>query len=221
MVREESPDRPGKWGAQRYEPIVLLAAEDKEHLERAVRAVTFDIDPLPPALDLHAALDVAESGVVWEPRAPFGEPGTNVMKRYLIDKGDADIDAAIAKCDVVVSGTYSTHHQEQMYIEPQGIVAHWDEKGAHAIGSIQCPYYVAKAFAKALKLEYGEIHVTQAVTGGGFGGKEEYPSVIALHASLLAKKSGRPVRMIYGRTRDIEAPTQRHPCYVLITTRSG
>jgi CO/xanthine dehydrogenase Mo-binding subunit len=220
MIAEDQPVLADGNINHAYEPVVLLAAEDKEHLERAVRAVTLDIDPLPPVLDIHASLDVAKSGVVWEPLAPFGEPGTNVMKRYLIDKGESDIDAAISKCEVVVSGTYSTHHQEQMYIEPQGVVAHWDEKGAHAIGSIQCPYYVAKAFAKAFKLEYGQIHVTQAVTGGGFGGKEEYPSVIALHAALLAKKSGRPVRMIYGRTEDIEATTKRHPCYAEITTGS-
>src|SRR5690606_2485942 len=102
--------------------------------------------------------------------------------------------------------------------EPQGVVAWWDAEGAHAIGSIQCPYYVQKAFLKAFDLTPEQIHITQAVTGGGFGGKEEYPSVIALHAALLARKSGRPVRMIYGRKEDIEATTKRHPCICEITS---
>ncbi len=48
-------------------------------------------------------------------------------------------------------------------------------------------------------------------TGGGFGGKEEYPSIIAGHAALLAWKSGRPVKLIYDRAEDIAATTKRHP----------
>jgi CO/xanthine dehydrogenase Mo-binding subunit len=119
---------------------------------------------------------------------------------------------------VVVEGSYFAHHQEQLYIEPQGVIAWWDDEGAHATGSIQCPFYVHKAFHKAFELPTDRIHIAQAVTGGGFGGKEEYPSVIALHAALLAKKSGRPVRMIYDRTEDIEATTKRHPCLSEIKT---
>ncbi len=91
------------------------------------------------------------------------------------------------------------------------MIAWWDESGVHATGSLQCPFYVHKAFLKTFAEEPSRIHITQAVTGGGFGGKEEYPSIIALHAALLAKKSGRPVRMIYDRKEDIEATTKRHP----------
>lgn len=206
-----------------YEPVVLLACADKAKLVRAVRAVTLDIDPLPPVFDMEASLAGAQIIV--------GED--NVQKRYLITKGCADvpgddaairrasavaIDAVIAACDVVTSGRYFAHHQEQLYIEPQGVVAWWDEAGAHATGSIQCPFYVHKAFTKAFALEANRIHITQAVTGGGFGGKEEYPSIIALHAALLAKKSGHPVRMIYDRKEDIEATTKRHPCLCEITS---
>ena len=57
--------------------------------------------------------------------------------------------------------------------------------------------------------------VVQAETGGGFGGKEEYPSIIALHAALLALKAGSPVRMIYDRHEDIardhQAPSGDRP----------
>lgn len=205
-----------------YEPILLLGCADKQKLARAENAVKLDIEPLPAVLDLHEAL--AKKAVI------YGDD--NVQKRYLITKGRADvkdapdpraaseaaIDQAIAGCDVVVTGRYSTQHAEQLYIEPQGIIAWWDEAGAHATGSLQCPYYVHKAFVKAFHLEPSQVHITQAVTGGGFGGKEEYPSVIALHAALLAKKSGKRVRMIYGRKEDIEATTKRHPSACEITS---
>ena len=134
------------------------------------------------------------------------------------DASTKAIDAAIAASAVVVQGRYSTHHQEQLYIEPQGVIAHWDDAGVHVIGSIQCPYYVHKALVHAFGLPGERVHVTQSVTGGGFGGKEEYPSVISLHAALLAKKSGRHVRMIYDRKEDIEATTKRHPAICEITT---
>lgn len=204
--------------AHAYEPVVLLACADKQKLSRAMNAVKIDIDKLDPVLD--AEVSLSKRDVIW------GED--NVMKRISITKGAADIaeegastkaiDAAIAACPVVVKGRYSTHHQEQLYIEPQGVIAHWDEKGVHVVGSIQCPYYVHKAFLHTFGLPGNEIHITQAVTGGGFGGKEEYPSVIALHAAVLAKKSGKHVRMIYDRKEDIEATTKRHPAICEITT---
>jgi CO/xanthine dehydrogenase Mo-binding subunit len=55
------------------------------------------------------------------------------------------------------------------------------------------------------------VRVVQAETGGGFGGKEEYPSMIAGHAALLAWKSGKPVKVIYDRAEDMVATTKRHP----------
>src|SRR5262249_4887584 len=53
--------------------------------------------------------------------------------------------------------------------------------------------------------------VTQSVTGGGFGGKEEYPSMLGAHVALLANKAGRPVKIVYDREEDIAATTKRHP----------
>ena len=196
-----------------YEPVALLACADKQKLARALEAVSLDIEPLPAVFDMEESF--AAKTVVW------GD--ANVQNRYLITKGAADtedsdaaIDAAIAACDVVVRGSYGTHHQEQLYIEPNGMIAWWDDAGAHATGSLQCPYYVHKAFKRCFHLEPEQIHITQAVTGGGFGGKEEYPSLIAMHAALLAKKSGKPVRIIYDRVEDFEATTKRHPSHCIV-----
>jgi CO/xanthine dehydrogenase Mo-binding subunit len=76
---------------------------------------------------------------------------------------------------------------------------------------MQCPYYVHKALVKLFDLPEEKIRVIQAETGGGFGGKEEYPSLITGHAALLAWKSGRPVKLIYDRAEDMVATTKRHP----------
>ena len=71
-----------------------------------------------------------------------------------------------------------------------------DDEGITVYGSMQCPYYVHKALMVLLGLPGDKVRVVQTETGGGFGGKEEYPSMIAGHAALLARKSGRPVKLI-------------------------
>jgi CO/xanthine dehydrogenase Mo-binding subunit len=114
--------------------------------------------------------------------------------------------------DLIVEGTYETGAQEQLYIEPQGMIAQANaEDGVTVWGSLQCPYYVHKALVVLFGLPKDRIRVVQAETGGGFGGKEEYPSMIAAHAALLAWKSGKPVKIIYDRAEDMVATTKRHP----------
>ncbi|MBI2389228.1 MAG: xanthine dehydrogenase family protein [Deltaproteobacteria bacterium] len=210
LIEEDQPVLAKRELRHMYEPIVLLACADRDKAERARAAVKLHIDPLPPVLSIDDAL--AKKHVVW------GKD--NVLKRYRIRRGD--VDAALKDCDLVLTGTYRTHHQEQMYIEPQGVIARWFQGADGAeqlkvLGSLQCPYYVHKALKKAFALKDDHAHVEQTVTGGGFGGKEEYPSLVALHASLLSKKSGKPVRMIYGRKEDIEATTKRHPSQCTVT----
>ena len=93
------------------------------------------------------------------------------------------------------------------------------ENGEVAVhSSLQC-HAIHKALKRALQLNDRQAQVVQAETGGGFGGKEEYPSIIALHAALLALKCGKPVRMIYDRHEDLAATTKRHPA--VVTHRTG
>jgi len=76
---------------------------------------------------------------------------------------------------------------------------------------MQCPYYVHKSLVKLFNLPAERVRVVQTETGGAFGGKEDYPSMIAGHAALLAMKSGRPVKIVYDRMEDMAATTKRHP----------
>jgi CO/xanthine dehydrogenase Mo-binding subunit len=182
------------------EPILLIAHPDRAVAERARRTVKLDIERLPAVFDLDAAIrgDV----IVW---------GTdNVFREYKTGRGD--VVGAFADPDVViVEGTYETGAQEQMYIETQGMIAEATDDGVTVRGSLQCPYYVHTALVALFGLPPERVRVIQMATGGGFGGKEEYPSVLACHAAVLAKKAGRPVKMVYDRIEDVEATTKRHP----------
>ena len=125
-----------------------------------------------------------------------------------------------SEADLVIEGTYRVGHQEQLYIENNAMIAVPRPDGGITIhGSMQCPYYIHKAMKHALKLTDSQAVIIQAETGGGFGGKEEYPSVIAIHAALLAQRVGKPVRMIYDRHEDLAATTKRHPA--IVTHRTG
>jgi len=195
------------------EPVVLIAHADKGLVEKAARLVAIDIDPLPAVFTIDDSVAAAAAG-----DAQHG--ADNVFKRYRVTRGDAA--AGLARADVVVvEGTYETGAQEQLYIEPQGVVAVASpEQGVTVWGSLQCPYYVHKALGPVMGLPPGRIRVVQASTGGGFGGKEEYPNVIAGHAALLSwKAGGRPVKLVYDRLEDMWATTKRHPSRT--TIRSG
>jgi CO/xanthine dehydrogenase Mo-binding subunit len=184
----------------REEPIALIAHRDRARADEARRHVILDIEPLPPVLTIDDAL--ARREIVWG--------ADNLFKSYMVQKGD--VDAAFAGDVIVVEGEYETGAQEQLYIEPNGMLAVADP--AHGVtvwGSMQCPYYIHKALAGLFTLPPEKVRVVQMETGGGFGGKEEYPTVIAGHAALLAWKAGRPVKMIYGRDEDMAATTKRHP----------
>lgn len=171
------------------EPILLVAHEDKHALIDVDRRVRIDFDELTPNYDPLAS--------------------DTCFKKIAIDKGD--LDRGFAAADVIVDGEYRTSHQEQLYIETNGVIAVPGDGEMTVYGSMQCPYYVHKALVVLLQLPPDKVRVVQAETGGGFGGKEEYPSILACHAAILARKAGRPVKMIYDRVEDLLATTKRHP----------
>jgi CO/xanthine dehydrogenase Mo-binding subunit len=175
------------------EPLALIAAPDRATLREARRRAR------PRTTKLLAVFDPAASD--------------HVFASYSIDLGDPD--AAFGAADHVIEGEYRVGHQEQLYIENNAMIAvPTDGGGVTVTGSLQCPYYLHEALKRGLGLDDQAARVIQAETGGGFGGKEEFPSVIGLHAALLARKAQKPVRMIYDRHEDIAATTKRHPAIV-------
>ncbi len=185
-----------------HEPVLLLAHPDRAELRRAVREVEVVVDPDPPIFDPTAT-----------PRPDQVQRGEdNVLERLRIEKGD--VERALADAPVVVEGEYRTGSQEHVYLENQGMLAFEEGDTVVVKGSMQCPFYVVEALKPVLDRGEDRIRVVQTPTGGGFGGKEEYPSMIAIHAALLALKAGRPVKLIYERGEDMAATTKRHPSVV-------
>jgi CO/xanthine dehydrogenase Mo-binding subunit len=184
------------------EAVALVAAPTAEAARRAAAAVTVDYELLPAVLG-------------WEEAARH-EP---LSALSLID---GDVEAALATSEVVVEGVYETGLQEHIYIECQAMGARWEEDGSLVVhGSMQCPYYVKKALVHAFALPEEKVRVVGRPMGGGFGGKEDYPSLLGAHCALLSRKAGRPVQIVYDRHEDIVATTKRHPSRTRIRAGVG
>ena len=185
------------------EPVALVAHADRRRAYEALSHISLELEPLTPVLSIEEALAARESI-----RGP-----DNVFKKFLVQKGD--VEKGLREADVVVEGTYRVPHQEHAYIENNGMAAWFEEDGTLvALGSLQCPYYVHKALKAMFGLPDAKVRVIQSATGGGFGGKEEYPNMVAGHAALLALKARRPVKIVYDRHEDMAATTKRHPAVV-------
>jgi CO/xanthine dehydrogenase Mo-binding subunit len=190
------------------EPVALVTAPTLARAVAAAKAVRVTYETQSPVLDLDQALK--------------GDPRTagrvNILAECNIDHGN--VDAGFAEAEVIVEGEYETGHQEHAYIEPHGVIATptlgagSEFQGVDIVGSLQCPYYVHKALTHLFDTSDEAIRVRQSVTGGGFGGKEDYPDMIAAHAALLARACGKAVKIVYERQEDIIATTKRHPSRV-------
>jgi CO/xanthine dehydrogenase Mo-binding subunit len=188
------------------EPILLLAHPNRSVLPAAVAAVDITYEELPPIYTIEDS--EKKDQIIW------GEgEHANTFKTYLMQKDQKPIpDEIWQTADYIVEGEYRTGAQEQLYIENNGVIAEYSEtEGVKVQGSMQCPYYLVHALELVFNLPAAKCRVIQTETGGAFGGKEDFPSVIGSHAALLAMKSGHPVKLCYDRAEDMAATTKRHP----------
>src|SRR5260221_13994099 len=201
MIQPDWPVLAGEFVRHVGEAVALVAAEDPAALKRALEAIVVDYEPRVAILDMEEALATGE-----------------VIQYWKIRRGEAGL--AMTRADlVVVEGTYRTPYQEHAYIEPNGRIAMPDGAGGVTVlGSMQCPFYVQKAVASATGLDLNRVRVVQTVTGGGFGGKEDAPSLPGAHVALLALATGRPVRLILSREEDMATMSKRHPGRVKMRT---
>ncbi len=182
------------------EPILLVVGPHREKILHILSQIEVNYEDLEPVLTMDDALS-ADS-----PRI-FGRDNCFVDYKYY--KGNPE--KAFANAQKIIQRTYRTGYQEHIYIEPQGVIGLFEDGKIKVYGSIQCPYYVKRALAEGLDFDEDKIRVIQVATGGAFGGKEEYPSIIAGQVAFASIKTKRPVKLILDRKEDIIATTKRHP----------
>lgn len=177
------------------EPICLVIGKEKAKILELMEKILVIYDEEEPVLEYE------DSCIHYDIRK--GEP---------VFKAGGDIK--------VIEGSYDTGYQEQLYIEPQGMVGYFDNNKVCLLGSIQCPYYVKNAVLSILDLDFEDdeqkkkVRVAQSTTGGAFGGKEEFPSLMACQLAVAVQKLRIPISLIYERTEDMEVTTKRHPASI-------
>jgi CO/xanthine dehydrogenase Mo-binding subunit len=116
---------------------------------------------------------------------------------------------------------YRTPHQEHVYMETQGMLAYFkpESRVMNVIGTLQCPFFVKEAVEAIMgdNISDAIVEASEGI-GGGFGGKEDFPNVIAGITALLAYKSGKPVKTVLDRADDILITTKRHPSRIEIVS---
>ena len=171
------------------DPIGMLAGPNLKKVKELVAQIQVEYEVLEPVLN--------------------PESSQTVFYQYAHEKGN--IEDAFSKADKIYEETFHTGYQEHAYLETNGILAIPEGDSITLRGSMQCPYYIHKAAVHALGMEKEHVKVIQEVTGGGFGGKEDFPSILAVQVAVTAKKAGKPVCVIYDRREDMETSSKRHP----------
>ncbi len=189
------------------EPILLVVGPDREQVAQVLSNIRVQYEEMEPVFTIEDAVKGFNVPI-------YGED--NCFSGYEITRGDPD--RAFREAAEAIEGEYRTGLQEHIYLEPQGVIGVYENERVTVYGSMQCPYYIKTALVQGFGWDEERIRVVQTTTGGAFGGKEEYTSIIAGHAAFAAVKTGRPVRLIFDRAEDIICTTKRHPSIIKIKT---
>lgn len=185
------------------QPIMGIAHPDKAVLHDFIKEIEIEYKELDSITDIKQCLD--------DEKNHFGETIT------IDHRKNEDPDPEWIKHHNI----YYTPHQEQAYLEPQGVIADYNEDDNVMFVRItaQCPYYVKSGVEAIMGDSIKDVIIeTSQGIGGAFGGKEDFPSLLAGICSLLSYKSGKPVKIILDREDDIQITTKRHPSRVEIDT---
>ncbi len=186
--------------------IGLICGPDPNVVDKIIKGISIDFKAIEPAVTLDDSLALKGGPLVGE---------DNLLDKITLSHGDCD--KAFSEAAETVEGTYETGFQEQLYMEPQGLVAWVENDKVNIHGSMQCPYYVKHAVQEILGPEY-KVRAVEATIGGGFGGKEDYPEIMGAPLAVAALKIGKPLRMIFDRSEDMAWTSKRHPSRIKVRT---
>ncbi len=186
-------------GLVRYhgEPVAIVAADTPAIAHQATTLIDVDWVPLAAVTDMEAAL---------RPEAPRLHDIGNVLRHVHITHGDPEA----AGADVWVDGYYETGMQDQAPLGPEaGLAVPAPDGGIHLLVATQWLHVDQEQIAPCLKLPPEKVHISLAGVGGAFGAREDIH--MQIHASLLALRTGRPVKMSFGREESFLGHVHRHP----------
>jgi CO/xanthine dehydrogenase Mo-binding subunit len=202
------------------EPVAAVAAVDEETADRALALVEVDYEELPSVHDPEQAMTPAAPILHPDMLEYQGYPTentepVNAYTRFEWTKGD--VEAGLAEADFVIENTFTTPRQHQAYFEPHSCVVHLDGDGRlHVWSGNKSPYPARRFIGIATDLSPEQVVMHAVTIGGDFGGKGSPMHIPIAH--LLAKATGRPIRMVFDYSEDLMAANPRHPSVVHMRT---
>ncbi len=197
--------------------VAVVVAESEALAARACERIQVRYEELPALTDMNEALTRTDVLIheVADPRGISEAGRSNVAAR--IDKQVGDVDAALKTCDHVITRTYQLPRVQASHIEPHISMAWLDEDRRLIVRtSTQVPFHLRRMLARILEMPEARIRVIKPRVGGGFGDKQEM--VIEDLVSVLALRTGRPVRLEFTREEELTAARYRHPQTITMTT---
>ncbi|MEW2386886.1 molybdopterin cofactor-binding domain-containing protein [Streptomyces venezuelae] len=192
------------------EPVALVAADHPETARRAAAKIKVEYKELPVITD-EASATAPDAVLVHEDRGDHHAghvPHPNIVHRQPIIRGNAD--EAAKKADVIVKGEYTFGMQDQAFLGPEsGLAVPSEDGGVDLYVATQWLHSDLKQIAPCLGLPEEKVRMTMAGIGGAFGGREDISMQIL--ASVLALRTGKPVKMVYNRYESFFGHVHRHP----------
>ena len=187
--------------------VACVAAVDESTAREAVRLIEVEYEEMDATHDMRKGLDDADEPI--HDRGKYHIGSSNIQKRVFQEFGDIDgmTENAVAshKSDWLFAGA------NHGFTEPHAVVAHWEPSGRLTLYTPQqVPHYVHRALADVLDIPMHQINVYRTFVGGGFGGKSD-PFPHEMCAAILARKTGRPVRINFDREEVFLVNRGRHP----------
>jgi CO/xanthine dehydrogenase Mo-binding subunit len=201
------------------QPVAAVAAATPEAADAALAAIEVSYAPLPAVLDLEAALAPGAPLIHerWRDYTaiPILDRDGNVCNRARIVVGD--VERGFEEADRVFEHRFRTGMVHQGYTEPRAAVAAWDTSGTVTVWSnTQLPFDVQNTLAEILQLPPSKIRVVVPGVGGGFGGKLRVG--VEHFAAFLARKTGRPVKVMTSSEEELTAAYPRQGTIVELKT---
>ena len=206
LIIQDWPALVGVGEKVRYvgDAIAIVAADTQDIARKALELIQLEIEPLPAVTD---PVDARKEG------APLVHESGNLLKHIKVDKGD--IQQGFQEAEFIIEDTFYTPTFEHAFMEPECSIARIldDGKVEVYVGS-QIPYEDRDQVAEALGIPHDQVRIRGPLVGGGFGGKEDI--VGQIHAALLAKATGKPVKVLYDRHESLLVHPKRHATQIKV-----
>ena len=185
------------------ETMLLVVGPDKNIVYDIAEKIIIEYEDLEASLTIDDSKKLLGGAIVGD---------NNIFVSF--KAGYGDVDNAFKKAKTIIEETYYTPYQEHLYMEVNGAVGIWENGKVSIYSSTQCPYYVRKAAAPVLGVEEDKLRIIAPPIGGGFGGKEHYPDILAAAVAVATYKAKKTVKLILDRQFDMAYSVKRQPAQI-------